>query len=96
VIESVQQRPDERQTCPDGHVMRWKNQRGSQSQEDDANVFDAAISKQPLQVILGDRIENAEETTNSTYRQNDVSTPPRPTAEEVESKTHKPVHRGTT
>ena len=51
------------------------------------------IGQQPLQVVLGDRVENAEKTRNRATSKNNVARPPGPAAEKIKSKAHKSVDR---
>ena len=58
--------------APSRRMMCQENQRCSQPQKDDADVFHAAVSQQPLQVVLGNCIQNAEKsgdgaTSKTTY-----------------------------
>ncbi len=62
VIKGVQQSPGQGQSRPNTRVVRHENQGGAKPQIDDPDVLDTVVRKQPLEVVLGDRVQNTQES----------------------------------
>ena len=93
MVEGVQERSDKRQSRAKRGMMRQENERCPQPEKDDADVFHAAVSQQSLQVMLGNRIENAEKTRNRSHDQDDIAGPPGAASKKIKREAHKSVDR---
>ena len=72
VVPHVEQRPRERQSAPGRAAVLDRHQREAETDQDDADVLDAVIGEQPLQVMLaeseGDAQHGAHDTEGGDHR----------------------------
>ena len=68
-----------------------EHQRGAEAHHDDADVFDAVIGQQPLEVVLLQRVEHAHQRRDHAHGENHGPGPQRRRPEEVEEYARHPV-----
>ena len=67
-----------------GHVVRREGERETEADEDDADVLDRVIGEQPLDVVLHQGAEHAEQAGDAGERDDEDAPPPGRRAVEVE------------
>jgi hypothetical protein len=59
VVEDVQQRRRESESSRPAEAVDLKSKREPEADEDDADILHRVIGKQPLQIVLHQRVEHA-------------------------------------
>jgi len=83
VIEDVQEAGGERERGGGCHAVRLEGERKAHPDENDADVLDRVIGKQPLEVVLHQRIEHAHHRGDAGEREHHHAPPPGRLAGEV-------------
>ena len=73
---------------------RPEQQRRAEAHQNDADVLDAVVGQQPLEVVLHQRIEDAQQPGNHTDHQHHHAGPHRNGSIEIEEHTRHPVDSG--
>ena len=73
VVPDVQQGPAQAQDDPIAALERPADQRQAEAHHDDADVLDAVVRQQPLQVVLADGKGHAEHARDDSQRQHHVA-----------------------
>ena len=84
MVEGVVQPRDQRQRRQNVVAAVQKHQCRAQTHEDDADVFDAVIGKQTLEVVFHQRVEHTQHGGDCAHCQHGHSPPERRRAEEIE------------
>ena len=71
--------------------MSLEGERKPEPDEDNADVLHGVIGKQPLEVVLHQRVEHAHHGRHSGNCEHDDAPPPRRAAREIEDDAHKAV-----
>ena len=71
MVEHVQKRRGQRQCRGKQHALRLERQREPQPDEDDADIFNGVVGKEPLEIVLHQCVQHAHEvvmpaTVNTT------------------------------
>ena len=93
MVEHVQQRGRHRQRRRKLHAVRPKRHRKAQADEDDPDILDRGIGEQPLEILLHQRVEHAENRSDAAETQRDQAPPPDRRAEQVEHDADEAVDR---
>ena len=75
MIEDVEQRRGRRQRGRPAHVVGSERQAQTQTDEDDADVLDGVIGEQALEIVLHQRVQDAQNRARAAERE----APRRPT-----------------
>ena len=91
VIQDVQQGAGESQQRHDGQAIGQPQESHTQSERNDPDVLDTMVSQQPLEVVLSQREEHAEDAGHDTDR-HQRPTPPRRHVAEKRQRAQEPVN----
>ena len=91
VIERVVKPGDQGQGSQVRISERVKHQRRAEPNQDDADVLDAMVGQQALQIVFHQRIEDAYQRRDDTGREHHSSRPQRRDIEEIEQHAREPV-----
>ena len=94
VVDGVIQPGDERQRRQHRVVRMQEHQGRPQPHQDDADILDAVIRQQPLEVVLHQRVEHAQHRGDGPDGQDRDAPPVRRRAHEVEEHTRQAVNAG--
>ena len=93
MIEDVEQRRGRRQRGRPRHVVGGERQPKTQTDEDDADVLDGVIGEQALEIVLHQRMQDAQDRAGAAEEEHDAARPPGGRAHEVEHDANEAVHR---
>ena len=93
MVEHVKNGGDERQRGRNGKAARFERQGQTETDEDDADVLDRVVRKQPLQVVFHQRMEDAEQCGDSSNDQNGNAPPPGRRAGQIKDDPDESIHR---
>lgn len=93
MVQAVEQGRGERERCPDRGMVGRKHQRRPQAEINNANVFDAVIGEQALQIMLPDRVQDTQQAGYGPCEQHQISPPTGAAAEKVKSEADQTVNR---
>ena len=91
VVEHVEERGSQRERRAGGLLVGLKRQRQPEPDEDDADVLHRVVGEQPFQIVLHQRVEDAECRGHAAEHEHDEAGPPGRRADQVEDDPDEPV-----
>ena len=76
VIEHMQQRRGEGERRRPRHAIRLEGERQAEAHDDDADILDAVVGEQALQVVLHQRVQDPHDAGHPGDRQHHEAPPP--------------------
>ncbi len=84
MVQGVIESGNQRQRRQKGHIERGKNHRKADADQDNADIFHGMVGKQPLQIMLHQRIEDPHDSRHQAEHEHQSAPPPREMADQVE------------
>ena len=93
MIEDVQEPRGERERRGGAHAVRLEGKRKAEADKDDPDILDGVIGEQALEIVLHQRVEDAQHASGAGEHKDEHAPPPHRRTEQIEHDPDKAVDR---